>query len=243
VIKSRMIQLSPELGVEFAWCPPGGFSLFTRGTSLFYKTKLDKVEVNFTKGFWISRLPVTIALWNTVLGMHHRFHIIKNHKLPVYGIDFREAVMFLSNLKERLALAGYDPSSVNYPNYLEYQHACEAKTTKSAGPFWTDVKDFGNYCWFLNNSGNTVHEAGLKLPNPWGLYDMYGNILDICLDVKAKPAQQVITDPQSSFDNITALGGHFSKSFLECSVMEQHGAVTKENEYVEPLGLRLIYKQ
>lgn len=67
------------------------------------------------------------------------------------------------------------------PTEAEWEYACKAGTT-TVYSFGDSVSQLGDYAWYWDNSDDKYHEVAQKKPNPWGLYDMHGNVAEWTMD-------------------------------------------------------------
>jgi formylglycine-generating enzyme required for sulfatase activity len=99
----------------------------------------------------------------------------KDGGFPVNSMSQDGALMFCRWL--------YEKTGVFYrlPTEAEWEYACRAGT-KTTYFFGNDPALLGQYAWFKTNSKAKYQKTGQKKPNPWGLYDILGNVSEWTLD-------------------------------------------------------------
>ena len=81
-----------------------------------------------------------------------------------------------SHIGKLRTLTGID--TFDLPAEARWEYACRAGTSGA----YNNGTDLTVLAWFSSNSGGAVHRVGEKTPNAWGLYDMHGNVTELCLD-------------------------------------------------------------
>jgi formylglycine-generating enzyme required for sulfatase activity len=79
------------------------------------------------------------------------------------------------------------------PTEAEWEYACRAGTT-TAYSFGDDASKLDDFAWSVGNAEYQYQKVGTKKPNPWGLYDMHGNVAELCLGQFAPDAYASLKD-------------------------------------------------
>ena len=160
-------------GMEFVLIPAGEFEMGSPSREKRRKLWESPVHrVTIKKPFYLGIYPVTQEQWNKVMGSNPSY--FKGEKHPVETISWEDAQVFLRKLNA-IENTGEKCSGYRLPTEAEWEHAARAGSTGSYF-FGDDESKLKEYAWFLGNSGLETHPVGLKKPNPWGLYDIYGNV-------------------------------------------------------------------
>jgi len=94
---------------------------------------------------------------------------------PIINVSWYDAVAFCMWLSKK------SNQKYRLPTETEWEYACRAGTT-TKWSFGDEEKDLDKYAWYDKNSNGKIYEVGTKLSNPWGLYDMHGNVWEWCED-------------------------------------------------------------
>ncbi|CAO5246922.1 formylglycine-generating enzyme family protein [Frankia sp. AgKG'84/4] len=138
--------------------------------------------------FHLGAVPVTQERYARVTGDSPS--AARGARLPVESVSWWDAIRFCNALTRHEGLTPayrvgtgegeveWDVTADGYrlPTEAEWERACRAGT---AGPRYGPLDEIA---WYRGNSEEHLHEVGGRAPNPWGLYDMLGNVWDWCWD-------------------------------------------------------------
>ncbi|MBR8828751.1 MAG: formylglycine-generating enzyme family protein [Gomphosphaeria aponina SAG 52.96 = DSM 107014] len=125
------------------------------------------------ESFLMGKYPVTQEQWEAVMGDNPSH--FKGSKRPVESVSWDMAQEFCQKL------SGKTGQKFRLPSEAEWEYACRGGTTTEYF-FGNNASDLDNYAWFKDNSNQETHPVGEKEPNPWGLYDIIGNVFEWCED-------------------------------------------------------------
>ncbi|CCI09882.1 SUMF1/EgtB/PvdO family nonheme iron enzyme [Microcystis aeruginosa] len=169
IIRQTETVILPNFNPEMVDIPAGKFNMGSNENE--NEKPIHEVIV---PAFQIGKYPVTQAQYQAVMG-YNPSRFSGNPQNPVETINWFDAQEFCEKLSQ---LTG---KNYRLPTEAEWEYACRAGT-KTRFSFGDDKEQLGDYAWVDGNSNNTTHPVGEKRPNPWGIYDMHGNVWEWCAD-------------------------------------------------------------
>jgi formylglycine-generating enzyme required for sulfatase activity len=144
-------------------------------------------QVTLTKPYYLGKLEVTEEQYLQI--MSTKPFRPETPDLPTRYRSWNDAVEFCKKVSEKTRWA------IRLPTEAEWEHACRAgtRTTHYTGDA---AADLDRTAWLDEGIGGTTHPVGTKVPNAWGLHDMYGNVEEWVWDVNGPYKPEPATDPQ-----------------------------------------------
>lgn len=188
------------------------------------------------KPFYMGETEVTQEQWRASLPRSNASLTAGASRLPATKMYWGNTVDFVGSLNEL-------PESKRYrfrlPTAAEWEYACRAGTS-TAFFFGNDPSLLKEYAWYIDGSDTHSHSVAQKRPNPWGLFDMLGNVQEWTSDTPDLPTNVKLTDQQKEEFNTAhvARGGDYSSLPRDCrAASRQSFAHHSSRDFV---GLRIV---
>jgi formylglycine-generating enzyme required for sulfatase activity len=189
------------LGMELIWVEPGTFTMGSPTSEAGRQTMETQHEVTLTQGFYLGKYEVTQEQYRKVMGKNPSK--LKGNKLPVEMVSWNDAVAFCEaltkmELQNNYGRDDYSENKIttgswefNLPTEAQWEYACRAGTTTAYS--WGDSISTTNANY---NDIRQAVEVGSYKANPWGFFDMHGNVWEWTADWWGAYPRSSVIDPR-----------------------------------------------
>lgn len=199
----KMAPRTNSVGMDLVYIPAGSFMMGSSERNVeesmrvgrkdyaevardWFDNEKPQRRVTIQNGFWIGKTEVTQAQWKTVMGDNPSKFAECGENCPVERVTWEKVKEFLQKLNEK-----NDGFEYRLPTEAEWEYAARAGTN---GIFAGVAEEM---MWHSGNSEDKTHPVAEKLPNAFGLYDMYGNVSEWTEDIYS-PTYEGLPDDGSA---------------------------------------------
>jgi formylglycine-generating enzyme required for sulfatase activity len=188
-------QVINSIGMKLVLIPAGTFMMGSPTEEPRRFRDESEHQVTLAKRFYMGCTEVTQGQWKKVMDTEPwkgKDSVEEGDDFPAVHTVWDEAVEFCRKLSE------LETRVYRLPTEAEWEYACRGGTT-TAFSFGADDAELGNYAWYNRNAWDVgekfPHRVAQKRPNPFGLYDMHGNVREWCSDWYSRYPTRSLTDP------------------------------------------------
>lgn len=174
-VQRLTIILPGDVPLEMVRIPAGTFRMGARSAAgedagTVVKRELPLHQVTIRAAFYLAAYELTQKQWVAVTGHNPSSHP-GNLNCPVENVSWNGCQTFIR------AINKLEQGVFRLPSEAEWEYACRGGS-QTRWSFGDDPKQLTDHAWCADNWGTQpqAHPVGGKLPNPFGLYDMHGNM-------------------------------------------------------------------
>jgi formylglycine-generating enzyme required for sulfatase activity len=246
-------------GIRVCWCPAGRFRMGSPHAEPDHRSDEEQVDVTISHGFWMGKYEITQGEWSRLAGAFpHEMDKGTGDDFPMYWVNYFEAEEFARRLTALARHTGELPRDWEFrlPTEAQWEYACRAGTTTATsfgGSLGNRQANFQGKPYNggeLGPSPRQVSKVGSYAPNPWGLYDMHGNVYEWCRDWYHRTSLGGLDPDRSGMRGVrntdgtysrVRRGGGFSDDGLACRSARRHRY--EPDRRADHIGFRVVAVQ
>lgn len=233
---TKPIEMKNSIGMEFVLVPPGEFMMGAKKEDIDISSDgLLQRSVKIKREFYIGKYEVTQAQWKLVMGVNPSEFKTCGADCPVENILWSEAQTFIKKLNDKK-----DGYQYRLPSEAEWEYAARAGTTTRY--YWGDDPERKMWRFYAHHVELSPAQVGSYLPNAFGLYDVSGNVWEMCEDVwqvrVANPNGDAAPNLEGDAVFRVSKGGSWGESLNELRIAKRKDVYLESKSYA--VGLRIV---
>lgn len=243
-ISKRSNTRKNSLGMVFVYIKPGIFMMGSPLTETGRDDSEKQHKVTLSQGFYIQTTEVTQGQYYEVMGTRPwigKSYVKIGDSYPAVYVSWHDSQNFIRKLNSIETTRNY-----RLPTEAEWEYVCRAGST-AMYYFGKSDSDLVKHAWSDKNAWNIgnkyAHQVRKKEPNPWGVYDMYGNVWEWCEDLYNEYPDDLANDPICVSGGMERVlrGGSWSNlpAFCRSANRNRHAPSYKSSS----VGFRLLQEE